>query len=310
MSEQQRIHIFRVSHPKGREFNSPLSLWGKTQAREIFQKHGYYFTKPTLIVTSTQARYLETALYAFHPDFNPDLKAAINEPGYQGALTAFKDIKILVDPRVQEVERVYDDGGAVPTRAQINPNYRKYLTFSEEFFTQPALDEEVSEEKRAEMEKTDESRDWHKGTGLFAGWYGHPMILERGASLKEFLYNRPEREIIILSGNDFIDTLLRGPHFKLGEGRLCFWIRTFSGRKRLLQSKFSPVPHNWFDSQVVDDDYSDFWGTHKWRSIDRSVLYHKWYTVPHKAVDDDGKEIEFTDQEEEEEKEHQFMRSI
>ena len=46
------------------------------------------------------------------------------------------------------------------------------------------------------MGKTDES-------GLFAGAHGNRMILERAASLKDFLYNRPEWEIIILSGNDF-----------------------------------------------------------------------------------------------------------
>jgi hypothetical protein len=101
-----------------------------------------------------------------------------------------------------------------------------------------------------------------------------PSMLERGASFKEFLSNRPEKEIIVISSNLFLDSLMKTDQdFRTMECRSCTWKNTISGRKTLVEIRRD------VSEPVQDDDYGSYW-----RSDERSELFYKWYTKPFPAI--------------------------
>ena len=102
------------------------------------------------------------------------------------------------------------------------------------------------------------------------------------ASLKEFLYNRPEKEIIVISSNAFIDTLVHEPGVYMNylECRSCIWKQTVSGRFRLV-----PLSNPESEKDTVkDEDYPDYWKYNPYKLSERSELYHKWYNKPAKRM--------------------------
>ena len=100
--------------------------------------------------------------------------------------------------------------------------------------------------------------------------------LERAASFKEFLYNRPDKEIIVITCEDFSDTLTNR-HFRYTDSLTCIWKPTVSGRMRLV-SLTSPESQK---DILEDEDYSEYW---PYRLCGRSELFHKWHTVPLRKI--------------------------
>src|SRR5204862_5131630 len=86
----------------------------------------------------------------------------------------------------------------MPSRLDMVPTYKKYFIFPEEFYPKYEDGQDYD---------PDENQDWCKQEGLWArGWHSVES-LERAASFKEFLYNRPEKEIIVITCDGFHDTL-------------------------------------------------------------------------------------------------------
>jgi hypothetical protein len=125
--------------------------------------------------------------------------------------------------------------------------YKDYFVFPEEFYPK-YIDGQDND--------PDKEKDWYNKKGLLAGRLLTVNTLERAASFKEFLYNSPEKEIIIVTSNTFINTLVYEPevHKKYLEYRSCVWKPTFSGRMRLVPLTF---PESKMDV-VPDEDYSEF----------------------------------------------------
>lgn len=229
----------------------------------------------TLIITSPLRRCLETALYAFHPEFNSRLKRAIlsaEEKGLDTPLQSFAQGKItfLVDPRLcEEGHSEYDYERNTPlTRRRIS--FRDYFTWPSEFYSDQDEDEDIQQ-------------DWYQKKGLWDGFYLKPKMLERGASFKEFLFNRPEKEIIVITSNCFLDSLIKDDiEFSPMDSRTCVWKTTISGRKKLISKSFIGEDSN--DEPVQDDDYSFYWKLNPWKSNERSDLFYKWYSKPYNGM--------------------------
>ena len=73
--------------------------------------------------------------------------------------------------------------------------------------------------------------------------------LERAASFKEFLYNRPEKEIIVITCHNFIDTLIGHSGYRHLELSSCIWKPTVSGRIRLV-----PLTSPESQKDILEDD--------------------------------------------------------
>ena len=134
----------------------------------------------------------------------------------------------MVDPRLHEVYR-YNTYRPPPymlrSRREIPENIRKYFHFPEEFY--PPLEENSKSDP-------DVQQDWYQMEGFYAGDYHSVNALERAASFKEFLSNLPDKEIIIITSNCFVESLVMGEDFEFAEQRVCVWQPTVSGRKKLV----------------------------------------------------------------------------
>ena len=119
----------------------------------------------------------------------------------------------------------------MPSRREMESHYKKYFIFPEEFY--PKCTE-------GQDDDPDKDQDWYKEEGMWAGRLWTPESLERAASFKDFLYNRPEKEIIVVTSNAFIDTLVHEPNVDMSylESRSCVWKPTISGRMRLVPLTF------------------------------------------------------------------------
>ena len=93
-----------------------------------------------------------------------------------------------------------------------NHYYKKYFIFPEEFYPASIL--------KRQDDDPDKDQDWYKEEGMWAGRIRTPESLERGASFKEFLYNRPEKEIIVVTSNAFINTLVHEPNVDMELSRV------------------------------------------------------------------------------------------
>ena len=205
-----------------------------------------------------------------------------------------KVITFMVDPRLVEASEPwrYDlERHKLVSRRQIPKEIRDCFVWPSEFY--PEFTEEGDD--------PDEQQDWFNEKGLWQNNIMHrPELLERMASFKEFLYNRPEREIIVISSNRILETLVKDRDFAHMEGRTCTWKTTVSGRKKLVPKS---IPENcpffgeyWHERSICnrcpsevsepvpDDDYSHYWEKNRWRSDSRSDLYYKWFRKPYAGM--------------------------
>ena len=244
-------------------------------ANNLIKKLPRSVKAPTLVLVSPLRRCIETALWAFHPKFNFFLRtsqtSAEEDPDCKAIIQHFAkgNITFMLDPRLQEVRSGYRNSNKrnqLPSRREMDSLFKKYFIFPEEFY--PKYTEEKDDDP-------DEDQDWYKEEGMWSGCLQSPQALERGASLKEFLYNRPEEEIIVVTSNAFIDTLVHEPKAYMGylESRSCVWKPTVSGRMRLVPFTFPESRKN----IVKDEDYSEYW---PYRLSERSELFNKWYAKP------------------------------
>jgi len=278
-SEEKIVHIFRHGEV-GRDpevVDPPLTSDGIEKAVDLIYKLPRCMKTPTLVVVSPLKRCIQTALYAFHPRFNEHLLHRVfNNPEEStkniGVIQRFANgnITYMLDPRLQEVGQCWDSNNRnkMPSRREMDPRYKKHFIFPEEFYPKNSEEQE---------DDPDKDQDWYREEGLWAGRIFTVESLERAASFKEFIYNRPEKEIIVVTSNAFMDTLVHEPDVDLDylESRSCVWKPTVSGRMRLVplifaESKMDIVP---------DEDYSQYW---PYKLNERSELFNKWYRKPTK----------------------------
>jgi hypothetical protein len=279
-TENKIVHIFRHGEVGPGVVNPSLSSNGYYMASELIYELPYSMKAPTLVIVSPLERCMQTALYLFHRSFNHNLlREAYNDT--QGNMDCSEviqhfitgNITFMLDPRLQEVGQFLEssDRNKMPSRREMNSYYKNYFICPEEFY--PPYEE-------GQDDDPDEDQDWYKEEGLWEGRLQSPGSLERAASFKEFLYNRPEKEIIVVTSNAFIDLLVHEPGIKMNylESRSCVWKPTMSGRMRLVPLTF---PESKMDI-VRDEDYSEFW---PYRLFERSELFNKWYRIPTKAYE-------------------------
>jgi hypothetical protein len=179
----------------------------------------------------------------------------------------------LMDPRLREVGHGYDDPwNKLVSRRDIDPEIRDLFTWPEEFYPHQSDNKE---------EDPDTQQDWYQGKSLWKGDYYHTVqMLERAASFKEFLYNGPEKQIIVITSNCFLEALLKDdePDFRTMEHRECVWKTTVSGKKTLKRSS------NTIPEPIQDDDYSKYWMVSPWKSEERSQYFCKWYSKPYNGM--------------------------
>jgi len=271
-TERKIVHIFRhgeVSHEES--VDPPLSRDGFHTARNLINNLPPSMRAPTLVIVSPHTRCMQTALGGFHRSFQTRYNNKDNKDGGEVVQHFLKEnITFMLDPRLQEIGEPWGsrDYYKLPSRREMNSLYKLYFTFPEEFYPKYAEGQE---------DDPDEDQDWYKEEGLWAGRLMSVGSLERAASFKEFLYNRPEKEIIVVTSNIFIDTLVHEPGVNMGylEYRSCVWKPTISGRMRLVPLTF---PESEMEL-VPDEDYSEFW---PYRLSERSELFKKWYSNPTK----------------------------
>ena len=276
-TENKIVHIFRDGEVESQQgvIDPPLTSNGFEMATDLIYELPYSMKAPTLVLVSPLKRCIQTALLLFHRDFNRHLwREALN--GTKGNMDCSEvmqhflngNITFMLDPRLQEVAQHWESNkrNKMPSRRQMNPLYKKYFVFPEEFYP------DYTEGQDGDP---DEDQDWYKKEGLWDGSLWTPGTLERAASFKEFIYNRPEKEIIVVTSNAFIDTLVHEPDVDMHylEARSCVWKPTISGRMRLVPLTF---PESKMDI-VRDEDYSEIW---PYRLNYRSELFNKWYRKP------------------------------
>lgn len=275
------VHIFRHGEVSSEVVvNPPLTVKGLNTATDLIYELPYSMKAPTLVIVSPLKRCIETALRLFHCDFNRHLYwEGIN--GTEGNMDCSEviqhlitgNITFMLDPRLQEVRQSWQssDRNKMPSRREMDSHYKELFIFPEEFY--PSYEQ-------GQDDDPDKDQDWYKEKGLWAGSLCTPQSLERAASFKEFLYNRPEKEIIVVTSNAFINLLVHEPDVNMNylESRSCVWKPTISGRMRLVPLTF---PESKMDI-VRDEDYSEIW---PYRLFERSKLYNKWYRIPTKAYE-------------------------
>ena len=178
-------------------------------------------------------------------------------------------LTLCFDPRLEDVLSEWDSERhgpiGMPSRLDMDPKYKRYFIFPEEFYAKYSDGEDYD---------PDENQDWYKQKGMWVrGWHSVES-LERAASFKEFLYNSPEKEIIVITGYTFFDLLTDNLYgYKQHEWSSCIWKPTVSGRMRL-------VPPTSLELQkdiLEDKECSEYW---PYRLCGRSELFNKWYAKP------------------------------
>ena len=157
MSKTKTIHFFRHAQaehniwsehdPVGQEIrDTSLTPHGIEQAKEILTTAAVTnFKRPTLLISSPLRRCLQTALYAFHPDFNESLQATLEKnkkfPHRSLPRNAIQklfkkgNIKFESDPRIMECLAGRDSWAHFPTPVEELPtDIRAVFTFPEDLF--------------------------------------------------------------------------------------------------------------------------------------------------------------------------------
>jgi len=280
MTETKIVHIFRHGEVRrGHDVvDPPLTPLGREATYNLIDRLPPSVKAPTLVVVSPLKRCVETALFGFHRHFNRRLDAAYKAENKKDRSEVFQhflngNITFMLDPRLQEVGQTWEPRARnkMPSRREMEPYYRKYFIFPEEFYPKYTEGQE---------DDPDKDQDWYNEEGMWCGRLRSANSLERAASFKEFLYNRPEQEIIVVTSNAFSDTLVHEPYTNLAylESRSCMWKPTISGRMRLVPFFF---PESRKDV-VPDEDYSECW---PYRQSERSKLFNKWYRSPTKMYE-------------------------
>ena len=186
----QIIHVFRHGHASHNmnddtDIHDPvLTPLGVEQAIGIPETYSL-FNKPTLILVSPLRRCIQSALYAFHPDFN------ITATKY------FTQIpRILAMPHLQETAESPCDTGS--PLEQLKRDYGKYVTFEDRFF---------------------ETDDWLVKSGTsFAN--NNQLLNERAEFVRKFIIEQPDQEIIVMTHADFSHFLVNRWLYGVGCGTL------------------------------------------------------------------------------------------
>ena len=170
---QQTVHIIRHGQSEsnvGLRIRDPnLTRTGIEQAKNIGETY-VYFKEPTLVVLSPLKRSIQTALYAFHPAFNPMVKKYFPNP----------PVRFVALPHLQESSEDLTNTGS-PVK-ELKKSFGNFVEFPDEFFT---------------------SEDWLIKTGTeFAD--KTDKLIARGEVVKKYILNQPDTEIAVVSHADFI----------------------------------------------------------------------------------------------------------
>lgn len=285
-TENKIVHILQHAEANNRDdafdpFDPPLSSKGANEARKLIQKFSSSMEAPTLVLAPPLKRCMETALKAFHPKYNHELRAIASKSTAENTKGnelkhhfAKGNVAFMLDPRLEDTTKHwYPDKHkgriGMPSRQEMHSGYKRHFIFPEEFY--PKYSE-------GQVDDPDKHQDWYKNEGMWTRGWNEVEVLERAASFKEFLYNRPESEIIIITCADFRGLLTNDRYlYKDREFLSCVWKPTVSGRMRL-------VALNSLESQkdiVEDDDYSQYW---PYPLSGRSELFKKWHREPFRKI--------------------------
>ena len=182
--EGQFIHLFRhaEAHHNAEDnihIRDPLlTPEGIRQCQGIIHQYNY-LRRPTLILVSPLRRCIDTALYAFHPDFNPDVQEFFPPP------------RILAMPHLQETTENPCDTGS--TLELLKKQYGEHVEFNEMFFT---------------------SNDWLMKSGTcFAN--DNILLSRRSEFVRNVILQQTDDEIIVVTHGDFshflVNRWLYGP---------------------------------------------------------------------------------------------------
>jgi len=213
MSKTKTIHFFRHAQAKHNAWSeddlvgedvrdTSLTRLGIDQAKAILTSASVTnFRSPTLLISSPLRRCLQTALYAFHPHFNENLKATMekNKDFPQGSIPRkaiqklFKkgNIKWEADPRIMECVNGRDSWAHYPTPVEeLPPEIREVFTFPDDLFT------------------GEKNEEWLERQGMYKDY-----TLRRGAwgrvnRFYDYLYQRPEDEIIVVAHEQLLKDYL------------------------------------------------------------------------------------------------------
>jgi len=282
-TENKIIHILKHAESKDpkRNFDLYLTYEGAGEASNMIEKFSPSMKAPALVLVPPLKRCMETALKAFHPNFNYNLHFLASETPAEKTdgnelmrHFAKGNVTFMLDPRLQEIISDWREDGpdgraTMPSRREMHSVYKRYFIFPEEFY--PKCSEE-------QLDDPDKDQDWYKEEGMWTRGFHRVETLERVASFKEFLYNRPEKEIIVITCRDFRNTLTNDKYNYTNKDILtCIWKPTVSGRMRLVALTSSESQQD----VLKDEDYSEYW---PYRSGERSELFNKWYTKPLKKM--------------------------
>jgi hypothetical protein len=282
-TENKIVHILRhaAANDDDAIFDPPLSSNGAYEATKLIENLPSCMKAPTLVLAPPLKRCMETALRAFHPRYNylirhQPSKNTLENTKCNELMDHFANgnVTFMLDPRLQDATKEFHPGKhkgriGMPSRREMHSGYRRHFIFPEEFYPKYAEDQD---------DDPDEQQDWYTENGMWAGNLRCENIesLERAASFKEFLYNRPEKEIIVITCEDFGETLIDHGlyHFKV----LSFiWKPTVSGRIRLVNLTCPEAQKN----IVKDHNYSSYW---PYSLPERSELFKKWHREPSEKI--------------------------
>lgn len=213
MSKTKRVHFFRhaqAQHNLCSEHNpvplnvrdTSLTAHGLEQAKEILASPVIQnFQRPTLIISSPLRRCLQTALYAFHPSFNENLKATLEKnKNFPNSCASRKkiqaifnegNIKFEADPRLMEYLSSKDSLPQYPTSIMELPEtIREKFIFSEAMFP------------------SGPNAEWLERTGPFKDYSLRRLACGRVNRFFDYLYSRPEEEIIVVSHEDLLKSFM------------------------------------------------------------------------------------------------------
>ena len=209
MSKTKTIHFFRHAQAEHNiwsehDFVGPevrdtsLTPHGIEQAKEILTTAAVTnFKQPTLLISSPLRRCLQTALYAFHPDFNESLQATLekNKEFPRGSISRnaiqklFKkgNIKFESDPRIMECLSGKDSWAHYPTPVEeLPPEIRALFTFPEDLFP------------------SGPDAEWLNREGMYKDYSLRRLATGRVNRFFRYLYTRPEEEIIVVAHEDLL----------------------------------------------------------------------------------------------------------
>jgi broad specificity phosphatase PhoE len=198
------IHIFRHAEAyhnstDNMEIRDPVLTSSGVEQSLIITRRYNFLNRPTLILTSPLRRCIETALYAFHPIFNPNVTKHFPQPP-----------RILAMPHLQETtEKPCDIGSSLDLLIK---EYRGQVEFEDGFFA---------------------SEDWFTKSGTkFAN--DNLLLSKRAEFVRNFILQQSDREIIVVTHADFSHFLVNRWLYSPGCGSLFDGLAHASGVPMIL----------------------------------------------------------------------------